>query len=546
MSSQKFSTGTAIAIVIANMIGTGVFTSLGYQLVDIKSTFVLMMLWLVGGVTAFCGALTYAELGSRLPRSGGEYNFLGQIYHRSAGFISGWISATVGFAAPTALAAMTFGAYLEASLAIGTLGESAGSQNGAQALSLSLTDLLGEGVDDGPIDARQLPWLMSGTVMACLLVIALTLVHAFSRAASGGVQTVFTGLKVLLALLFVGLVVWATDMPQHTRLLPAAGDGALLLSGAFAVSLIYVNYAFTGWNAATYILDEMNEPQKTIPWVLATGTLVVLVIYLLLNYAFLYAAPMSEMAGKIEIGVIVADQAFGKTGGRIMGFVLALLLISTVSAMVIAGPRVLQVIGEDFRIFRWLAQRNQNGIPTRAIMAQSALTLLFILTSTFESVLVFTGFVMGLNSFFAVAGVFVLRWREGQALADSQQAGNAGGGTQGQDFSQLGDITGGSGEVHPDLTDGIADSADGDSTMIGDLASGSHHTTSDSRRFNTAIYRTWGYPATPLIFLGLMTWTLVYILIERPEEGLAGLGIITLGGLLYWLTERAGRQANSK
>ena len=463
MSSQKFSTSTAIAIVVANMIGTGVFTSLGFQLVDIKSTFVLMVLWLVGGVTALCGALTYAELGSRLPRSGGEYNFLTEIYHPAAGFISGWISATVGFAAPTALAAMTFGAYLEASI---TPGSAAAPD--ADALSSFLSHL------------------MSATALAALLVIVLTLAHAISRVASGGVQTIFTLLKVLLVLLFVGLVGLATDVPQPVRLLPGAGDGALMLSGAFAVSLIYVNYAFTGWNAATYILDEIDEPQKSIPLVLATGTLVVLALYLLLNYTFLYAADMSEMEGKIEIGVIVAQQAFGETGGRVMGVVLAVLLISTVSAMVIAGPRVLQVIGEDFRVFRLLSVRNRNGIPVVAILAQSALTLLFILTSTFESVLVFSGFVMGLNTFFAVAGVFVLRRRSAAAGGDSDGG--------------------------PDKT------------------------------LYKTFYKGWGYPVTPIIFLGLMAWTLVHILIERPEEGFAGLGMVAVGGLLYWLTEKAGGQ----
>ncbi|MBT5683360.1 MAG: amino acid permease, partial [Gammaproteobacteria bacterium] len=173
MSIQKFSFNTAVAIVIANMIGTGVFTSLGFQLLDIQSTFVLMMLWLIGGVTALCGALTYAELGTRLPRSGGEYNFLTEIYHPGAGFVSGWISATVGFAAPTALAAMTFGAYLEASL----------------------------------------PGL-SSTVMASILVIALTMVHAYSRVASGGIQSVFTIIKVILVLVFVAMVAMAVESPQ--------------------------------------------------------------------------------------------------------------------------------------------------------------------------------------------------------------------------------------------------------------------------------------------------------------------------------------------
>ena len=121
MAPRKYSVKTAIAIVVANMIGTGVFTSLGFQLMDIQSTFVLLMLWLVGGVTALCGALTYAELGSSLPRSGGEYNFLSQIYHPMAGFVSGWISATVGFAAPTALAAMTFDARTLAEMESPTL-----------------------------------------------------------------------------------------------------------------------------------------------------------------------------------------------------------------------------------------------------------------------------------------------------------------------------------------------------------------------------------------------------------------------------------------
>ena len=433
MSSQKYSVKTAIAIVVANMIGTGVFTSLGFQLMDIQSTFVLLMLWLVGGVTALCGALTYAELGSSLPRSGGEYNFLSQIYHPMAGFVSGWISATVGFAAPTALAAMTFGAYLEASV-----GDS-----------------------------------ISARVMASLLVIVLTGVHVFSHAASGGFQTLFTLLKVLLILVFVVVVGWSVTDAQPVTLLPVSGDGGLLISSAFAVSLIYVNYAYTGWNAATYIINEVDDPQRNMPVILSLGTAIVLVLYLLLNYVFLYTAPMSEMEGRIEIGVIVARSAFGETGAMVMGIMLATLLVSTVSAMVIAGPRVLQVIGEDFRLFRIMARKSSEQIPVIAVLVQSGVTLIFILTSTFESVLVFSGFVMGVNTFFAVAGVFKLRRR--------------------------GTITG--------------------------------------------AYRTFGYPITPLIYLGLMAWTLIFILINRPQEGWAGLGIIAAGVLLYLVSDKLNRNS---
>jgi len=433
MSLRHYSVNTAIAIVVANMIGTGVFTSLGFQLMDIQSTFVLLMLWLVGGVTALCGALTYAELGSSLPRSGGEYNFLSQVYHPMAGFVSGWISATVGFAAPTALAAMTFGAYLEASLG----------------------DVL------------------SAKLMAAILVLFLTGIHIFSHAASGGFQTLFTLLKVLLILVFVVAVGWSVSEPQSVSLVPGPGDAELLLSSAFAVSLIYVNYAYTGWNAATYIINEVDEPQRNMPVILFVGTAIVMVLYLLLNYTFLHAAPQEQMAGKIEIGVIVAQSAFGETGAMVMGIMLATLLVSTVSAMVIAGPRVLQVIGEDFRLFRVMARKSREQIPVIAILVQSGLTLFFIMTSTFESVLVFSGFVMGVNTFFAVAGVFILRRR--------------------------GDVK--------------------------------------------AAYRTFGYPFTPLIYLVLMAWTLTFILINRPQEGWAGLGIITAGVLLYLVSEKLNQRS---
>jgi APA family basic amino acid/polyamine antiporter len=370
MSEPRFSSRTAMAIVVANMIGTGVFTSLGFQLLDIQSGFVLLLLWVVGGITALCGALTYAELGSALPRSGGEYNFLSQIYHPSAGFVSGWVSATIGFAAPTALAAITFGQYLAAAVP-----------------SLSPT------------------WLASS------LVVVLTGVHASTRRNSGGVQRVFTALKVALILAFCVLA-WILATPQSDLSFhPVQGDVSLALSGAFAVALIFVNYAYTGWNAATYITSELADPERTLSGALIRGTMVVMTLYLLLNFTFLYVAPVNDMVGQLEIGYIAAGHVFGETGAQIMGVALAALLISTVSAMILAGPRVLQVIGQDFHAFRGLARTNSHGVPFVAIIVQSVVTLGFILTATFESILVFAGFTLGVNTFFTVLGIFVLRRR---------------------------------------------------------------------------------------------------------------------------------------
>jgi APA family basic amino acid/polyamine antiporter len=371
MKSRNFTPAMAGAVVVANMIGTGVFTSLGFQLLDIQSGFVLIMLWVVGGLTALCGALTYAELGSALPRSGGEYNFLSEIYHPGAGFVSGWISATIGFAAPSALAAITFGSYL----------------------------------------SSVFPSL-SSTWLASILVVVLTIIHASNRSASGGTQLIFTQLKLLLIVTFCLLAWFMVETPQPVRFLPRSGDGDLLISGAFAVSLIYVNYAYTGWNAATYLTGEIENPQKNIPAILILGTALVMLVYVALNYIFLYVAPIDAMVGKVEIGYVAARSVFGDTGGAIMGITLSLLLISTVSAMVLAGPRVLQVIGQDFPIFRLLAQNNKSGVPAIAISVQGLVTLIFILTSSFESILVFSGFTLGVNTLFTVAGIFILRWRK--------------------------------------------------------------------------------------------------------------------------------------
>ena len=352
------------------MIGTGVFTSLGFQLVDIQSAPAIIMLWLIGGLSALCGALSYAELGAALPRSGGEYHFLTDIYHPCAGFISGWVSATVGFAAPTALAALTFGSYLNSS-----------------------------GVNVDP------SW------MATVAIVALTAAHCSTHRHSGSTQTLFTLLKLILIVVFSLTALTLSPMETQASFLWRTEDTVLLGSGAFAVSLIYVNYAYSGWNAATYISGELAAPQQSLPWVLGVTTTVVAALYCLLNVVFLSVAPMEAMVGKVEVGVIAAEFAFGKTIGAAMGLLLALLLISTISAMILAGPRVLHRIGQDYPRFAPLASENRDGIPVTAILLQSGTALLFLWTASFEQILVFSGATMALNTFATVLGLFVLRWK---------------------------------------------------------------------------------------------------------------------------------------
>lgn len=422
----------AVSVIIANMIGTGVFTSLGFQLQDLKAGFPILLLWALGGVAAFAGAMSYAELGAALPRSGGEYSLLREIYHPAAGFVSGWISSTIGFAAPVALAAITFSAY---------------------GLSVLAPDA-GGGVNQA---------------LAIALVALLAAVHASRRRASGGLQTAFTLLKVAAIVGFCAGAAFFLDAPQPVSFLPAPGDGGVIASGAFAVSLIYVSYAYAGWNAATYITGEIDDPSRNLPRILGLGSAVVAALYIALNAAFMAAAPAQHLAGKVEIGFIAAQAIFGAGAADLVGLAMASLLISTVSAMTIAGPRVLQAIGEDFPAFRPLAAVNRDAIPARAIYAQSAIAILLIVTSSFQSILVFAGFLTALNSFFTVLGLFVLRVR---------------------------------------------------------------------RPLLPRPFRTPFYPATPLVYLALTGWTLVYAAASRPAEAAFAAALIAAGLAAYWLTRR--------
>ncbi|HBJ84468.1 MAG TPA: amino acid permease, partial [Verrucomicrobiales bacterium] len=263
--AQGISLITATAVVVANMIGTGVFTSLGFQVGDLPSGFTIMMLWLVGGVCAFCGAVCYGELAAALPRSGGEYHFLSRIFHPAVGFLSGWLSITVGFAAPIALAAMAFGKYFS------TIFPHA-----------------------------------PATTWSLVMVWIITLVHVGGIHVAARFQNTATWLKVTLICVFIGAGYWLAT-GQAVRFTPAADDVKLITSRPFAVSLVYVMYSYAGWNAATYIVGEIRNPQRNVPKAIALGTLLVTVLYLALNATFLNAAPMSELAGKLDVGHVAAE-----------------------------------------------------------------------------------------------------------------------------------------------------------------------------------------------------------------------------------------------
>lgn len=366
-STYKIGFYTAISLVIANMIGTGVFTSLGFQLFDIHSVFTILVLWLLGGVISFCGALVYGELGVAIPRSGGEYVYLSKLMHPSVGFLSGWVSSTVGFAAPVALASMALGTYVH----------------------------------------KIIPQI-NITVCALIVVAIITIIHSTNLKVGSGFQKILTLLKVVVIIGFIlaGLI----HTPGHQiTIAPQPTSINEIFSAGFWVSLIYVSYAYSGWNAASYLVGDMENPQKNLPKALLLGTLIVTVIYVLLNFVFLYSTPMAELTGVLEIGHVSAAHVFGATIGKLMSIIIAFLLLSSISAMIMAGPRIIKSMGEDLPMLSVLARTNKNNVPYAAVITQSCITVLLIISAQFESVLTFVGFSLSIFTFLTVSSVFILR-----------------------------------------------------------------------------------------------------------------------------------------
>jgi APA family basic amino acid/polyamine antiporter len=357
----------ATAIVVADMVGVGVFTSLGFQVKDIPSGFSILLLWILGGVVALCGVFSYGELGAMFPRSSGEYNFLSRAFHPAFGFMAGWVSATVGFAAPVALAAMAFGEY-------------------------------GRSVvpDASPIAlAAGIVWLVS-------------LVQLSGVRHSSSFQLISTVLKVTLIVAFL-IAGFAIGTPQPISFAPSLSDFAHVTSAPFAISLVFVMYSFSGWNAATYIIGEMRTPQRSLPRSLLVGTLIVLVLYVALNAVFLRTAPIDKLSGQLQVASIAGSYIFGDLGGRIVAGMLCIGLISSISAMMWIGPRVMMTMGEDVPALKVFSRKSSRGAPVYAILFQLAVATLMLLTRSFEAVLDFIQFSLLFCSFFTVLGVIKLR-----------------------------------------------------------------------------------------------------------------------------------------
>jgi APA family basic amino acid/polyamine antiporter len=325
---------------------------------------IVLTLWIFGGILALSGAFSYAEIGTMIKKSGGEYTFLSRIYHPLIGYLSGWISLTVGFAAPIALSAIAFTEYFP-------FGD----------LNQKMTSIT--------------------------LVAVITFIHTKSLKTSADFQNISTLFKVGLVstLILAGLI-----LPAETGTPIQIGSDYFteLSSAAFAIGLIYVSYSYSGWNAATYITDEFENPTKSIPRALILGTILVTVFYTLLQFVFMRHVPISELSGVLNVGTLAAQQMMGAEIGTFYGLAISLLLISGISAMVWIGPRVTATIAQEHQLWKFF-QTADKGIPTRALWLQFGVSALLLITGTFEQILIYCGVLLTASTTLTVFGVFIVR-----------------------------------------------------------------------------------------------------------------------------------------
>jgi len=376
-------------IVIANMIGAGIFTTSGLLMGDLKKPLLMLALWLAGGIIALCGALSYGELGAAIPRAGGEYAFLSRLFHPAFGFLSGWVSFFAGFSAPIAASAIGFSEYL----------------------TRAFPSLLRPGILEGPADAVAVKKLLS-----ILVIVIFSLIHARGVKVGARVQNFLTLLKVtLIAVLIVaGFSSGRGDFAHLTQ----GGAFRFDFGGwkTIGLSLMWIMFAYSGWNASAYIGSEIKNPRRNLPLSLILGTAGVVCLYILLNLFYVYATPPDKMAGVISIGGLAVGSLFGKSLESVLSALIAFALFSSLSAFIILGPRVYYAMACDRCFFPFASEVHPRfRVPSKSIMLQGLIASVLVLFGTFDQILTYMGFSLGIFPILSVIGVFKLR-RSGQSV----------------------------------------------------------------------------------------------------------------------------------
>lgn len=358
--TQKIGWKTAMMLVLSNMIGTGVFTSLGYQLAEVQNVWSIVLLWVLGGILALIGAFTFAELGTHYNKSGGDYVFISEGFHPFLGYLTAWTSLVVGFSSPVAIAGLAMEAYL------------------------------------APFNISHIRLYVVGVI------ILISFLHSFSLKHSSIFQTITTVIKVLFIAFLIGLGVWFLPTENNAISTQTSVWQEITKSG-FAVSLLYVTYAYTGWNAAAYIVGEIRNPKKDLPKALILGTLGVIIVYVALQLVFLKFGTYTQLNNQAEVAILATQNIFGTTANKWISAGIGIQLIATMSSYIWIGPRIVHSMSQNYSLWRWLRPTNEHGIPIRAIWLQCAVILILLLSGTLQEVLLYTSFLLQLMGTLAVA-----------------------------------------------------------------------------------------------------------------------------------------------
>jgi len=384
---RELTVTSSALLVVSNMIGSGIFTTTGFLAGDLGRPWLVLLIWVVGAAIALAGCFSYAEMGVNLPQSGGEYVYLREAWGPTWGFLSGWVSFFAGFSAPVAAGSLAVSAYLG-----------------------KIFPLLAPPEPQPAIFG----WLHldKARLVSVVLIAALAALNIRGVGPAAKLQNVLTGITLgglgaFLVLTFtIGRGDW-THFTMSTTRTSAHGLGA-----QFAVSLVFVMFAYTGWNAAAYVAEEMKSPERILPRALLTGTVLVAVCYLALNVAYIYALPLESLKGVLPVGAATAQALFGSRVGALFAGMLTLALLASVSAMSVVGPRVYYAMAQDGCFPRGAAALHPRWhTPVRAIIYQAVLSAVLALTGTFEALVYYIGFALILFAALAVAGLLRLRSR---------------------------------------------------------------------------------------------------------------------------------------
>lgn len=379
LNRRRLGVPTLVAIVVANMIGAGIFTTSGFALADLGSPSWVMLAWVIGGVLALLGAVCYGALAAYLRESGGEYLFLARTVHPQAGFMAGWVSLFAGFTGAIAVSASAAEAYV----------------------------------------ADSLPDFLPANTLGTLLILLAALLHAVRLAPGAWLQNLAVAIKMIVLLGMVGISAYVlADAPDQMVLGNSLeGDPSASSAwaapgwGAFATSLMWISLSYSGWNAAVYVAGEARNPKRNLPLSLLIGSGMVILLYLLWNLVVLAAAPAEQLAGRPDVAAVAARALGGEAWANAVRVVIVLALWTSVSSMVMIGPRVYAKMAEDGALPRWLAFRGET--PRAAIVMQAALSVLLLHAYDLRAQLTNLGWILSVSTAAAVFGLLRERRRVG-------------------------------------------------------------------------------------------------------------------------------------